>query len=171
MWCLMSENDPITEKEAAELKENLSRVVHEGLKPNLNLLDNGQEVPLSSRIAYQIGCLKDLAVVIDQVKGTTCYAAAIETAEHRVAHPETIASNRLRELMKDGKDHTTVMLELAEQHQKYFSALTEDADLQAQLEKLSERSIDQQAAIESVTQLSFQKFLDAYQHQDDNFCQ
>lgn len=171
MWCLMSENDLIDDTEAAELKENLSRVVHEGFKPDATLLDNGQEVPLIDRISYQLGCLKDLAVVIDQVKGTTCYSSAIDVANQLVKQPETIASNRIRALVADGKDYTTLMLELAQQHQQHFQTQPFDDELLAQLDKLSERSIDQQAAIESVTQLSFKKFLDAYQHQDDNFCQ
>ena len=171
VWCLLSENDAVGDVEAKELKENLRRVIHEGFDPDLMLLDNGNEVPIKSRIDYQLSCLKDLACVMDQVKGTSCYSEAVDVAQRRVENPETITSNRIRALMQSGQDHTEMMLELARQHKKSLSERPLSAELQSQLDNLSDRSIDQQQTIEQMTQLSFAQFIDAYQHQDDKYCQ
>ena len=171
VWCLLSENDAVGDTEAKELKENLRRVVHEGFDPDLMLLDNNKEVPIKTRIDYQLKCLKDLACVMDQVKGTSCYSEAVAVAQKRAENPETIASNRIRDLLKSGHDHTELMLGLAKQHKKTLTEQPMAEELQSQLDNLSERSIDQQHTIESMTQLSFAQFIDAYQHQDDKYCQ
>ena len=171
VWCLLSENDEVGDTEAKELKENLRRVVHEGFDPNLTLLDKDKEVPIKGRMTYQLGCLRDLAAIMDQVKGTSCYSDSVTMAQERIDHPELIPSNRIRAQLEAGHDHTDLMLALAKQHKASLLAEPLGEELASQLEKLSERSVDQQETIESMTQLSFAQFIDAYQHQDDEYCQ
>ena len=169
-WCLLESEQTISIDEANQLKSNLKTVVHDGLRPDLQLFDQGEKKPIQQMIKERLDSIGQLANTVDQVRSTNTFASAVAAAQHKADNPETIASNKLRKRLEQGEDYTDIMLDLAKQHQKTFNKVPLSAERYAQLEALAIKSHQEQAELEAADEIPFDTFIEDYQHQDDKYC-
>lgn len=170
VWCLFENSDPIDTEEDHRLKENLKLVVHDGFAPDLHLTDREGPKPISLMINERLEAISSLAAVIDEVKSTNNYSQSVLSAKHKADNPDTIASNKMRKLLEEGKDYSEIMLELAEQHKTFFEKQNLGTERLNEFDQLAIKSILQQEELESSQQVPFDEFIEEFQHQDDKYC-
>jgi len=169
-WCLLESEETISEEEALHLKFNLKTVVHDGLRPGLELFDQGVKTPIQQMINERLDSIHQLAMAIDQAKSTDKFKRAVSAAKHKADNPDTIASNKLRKRLEQGEDYSDIMLDLARQHKKTLNQQALSKEKRQQFEELAIQSHKEQAELESSDDIPFEIFMEDYQHQDDKYC-
>lgn len=162
LYCLLNDSPELMPEEEEALAINLERVVNEGRLDNLHIINNGQEQSLESWMLAHLANMQPLAALFDAHYGGNDYRAAVALMQGKAGHSESTISAqvnsdsaRLGSLWKLG-------LTLAEQHRDALLQQTLSPNTQAKYEVLAEKSILQQAEIESSETENFMDYIQQY---------
>ncbi len=162
LYCLLSDSPDLLPEEEEMLAINLERVVNEGRRDGLHILDNGEEKLLESWMLMHLERMRPLAALLDAHYGGNDYRAAVALMQGKAGHPESTISAQVNSDSKRLGSLWQLGFTLAEQHRASLLQQTLSPNTQAKYEVLAEKSILQQAEIETAETEDFMEFLQQY---------
>lgn len=163
LFCLL-EASPVTgSEEYREGQENQKRVVHEGRKPELELVRGGGTVKRDAWARELLAGVVECAALLDQARGGDEYRQAVELQMDKLQQPDLTPSAKiLRAMQAEQKSFFDHTMALAEQHRAYFSARPLDAEKARYFHRLAESSLADQRELEANEQQPFEEYLQNY---------
>ena len=154
--------DPQTASDCRQIKENQRKVVTRGRDPALTLCGNGGQTPFADQAHLLLDSIADVAALLDEANNSNHYSAAVAAQRIKVDKPETTPSGRVMAEVKSGKEYIDLSLAQAHAHKKYFLDKKVDPDEDVRLHAIAEQSLADQREMERSDELSFEKYLNAY---------
>lgn len=173
LWCALSESPPCDECEATTSLKNQKRVVNEGRKPDLKLIDtSGEEVSLRSWAKSILNDMQAIALLLDNFQGATeSFQQSLSAQIAKVEDSELTPSARfLRELRDNKQSYAAYTLALSKQHSTNLLEEKLAANTAERFRKISELSLQKQRQMEEKTQVSFDLYLEDYYRQYKTCC-
>lgn len=165
LYCLLNDSPDLLPEEEEALAINLERVVNEGRREGLHIINNGEEQSLESWMLMHLDRMQPLAELFDAHYGGNDYRAAVALMQGKASHPESTISAQVNADSKRLGSLWQLGFTLAEQHRDALLQQTLSPNTQAKYEVLAEKSILQQAEIESAETEDFMDFLQQYRQQ------
>lgn len=162
LYCLLNESPELLPSEEEELAINLERVVNEGRREGLHILNNGTEQSLEKWMLEHLNNMQPLAEMFDAHYGGNDYRAAIALMQGKAGHSESTISAQVTADSARLGSMWQLGFTLAQQHRESLLQQTLSPKLQAKYEVLVEKSILQQAEIEAAETEDFMTFLEQY---------
>lgn len=162
-FCLLSEGPICNQKQRLEEKSNFNRVVMEGRKPSLMLLDKGVNRLLKD-IANELFCKMQLtADLLNKANNTEKYGMTLNNLKECVQYPELTKSGRIIEKIQNSK---LGFCEFSLQKAKKIKTELLEDDLEKEKENIfikeAIQSLTKQADIEKSDSLSFGDYLENF---------
>ncbi|MBH0005491.1 glutamate--cysteine ligase [Psychrobacter sp. SWN149] len=162
LYCLFNESPDLLPDEEDALAINLERVVNEGRRDNLHIINNGEEQSLESWMLMHLERMQPLAALLDAHYGGNDYRAAVALMQGKAGHSESTISAQVNSDSKRLGSLWQLGFTLAQQHRESLLQQTLSPNTQAKYEVLAEKSILQQADIEKSETDDFMDFLQQY---------
>ncbi|WP_350561756.1 glutamate--cysteine ligase [Psychrobacter sp. CAL346-MNA-CIBAN-0220] len=162
LYCLLNDSPELMPEEEEELAINLERVVNEGRRDNLHIVNNGVEQSLESWMLTHLNSMRPLAALLDAHYGGNDYRAAVALMQGKAGHSESTISAQVNADSKRLGSLWQLGFTLAQQHRASLLQQTLSPNNQAKYEVLAEKSILQQAEIEEIETEDFMEFLQQY---------
>ncbi len=147
----------------ARNKENLARVVNQGRAKDLMLATRDGERPARDLAIPIFEAFDRAAALLDDVHQSTRYGEAVAQARSRLQQPETTPSGRVLQEMEDGR---LAFWQLASQYSKrWHDTFINDplpTETQSAFEQTAATSLEQQAALDSATEIPFDQYLQKF---------
>lgn len=163
LYCLLEKSPAMSADEQQRVDNNLRKVVTDGRRLNLELLD-GQQPRLMQDWAEEIfAALMPLAQLFDQVHGGERYQAALRQFYLSLLDPaQTFSGKVLNQLIAAQHDNSVVSLKLAEQYRQQLLSGDYQFYSEADFEQMAAQSLAQQQQIELQDKISFDDYLKQY---------
>lgn len=162
LYCLLNDSPELMPEEEEELAVNLERVVNEGRRDGLHIVNNGTEQSLESWMLAHLSSMQPLAALLDAHYGGNDYRAAVALMQGKAVHSESTISAQVNDDSKRLGSLWQLGFTLAQQHRESLLQQTLSPNMQAKYEVLAEKSILQQAEIEESETEDFMDFLQQY---------
>ena len=162
LYCLFSDSPDLLPEEEEALAINLERVVNEGRREGLHIINNGQEQSLEDWMLMHLERMQPLAALLDAHYGGNDYRAAVALMQGKAGHSESTISAQVNSDSKRLGSLWQLGFTLAQQHRESLLQQTLSPNTQAKYEVLAEKSILQQADIEKSETEDFMNFLQQY---------
>lgn len=162
LYCLFSDSPDLLPEEEEALAINLERVVNEGRREGLHIINNGQEQSLEDWMLTHLERMQPLAALLDAHYGGNDYRAAVALMQGKAGHSESTISAQVNSDSKRLGSLWQLGFTLAQQHRESLLQQTLSPNTQAKYEVLAEKSILQQADIEKSETEDFMDFLQQY---------
>ena len=162
LYCLFSDSPDLLPEEEEALAINLERVVNEGRREGLHIINNGQEQSLEGWMLMHLERMQPLAALLDAHYGGNDYRAAVAWMQGKAGHSESTISAQVNSDSKRLGSLWQLGFTLAQQHRESLLQQTLSPNTQAKYEVLAEKSILQQAEIEKSETEDFMDFLQQY---------
>jgi glutamate--cysteine ligase len=164
LHCLLSDSPPDTPAEIRELAHNQHLTAARGREPGLDLMREGQAVPLVQWGLEIIDQLVPIAAALDRAHGGADHADAVAQARTALQDPQRLPSARVLQAMHE--DHGDAFLGFARAqslatHQHLLS-LDWSAKQQARFEAMAAKSVEDQRAIEAADSMPFEIYRQEY---------
>jgi len=162
LYCLLNASPDLMPDEEDELAINIERVVNEGRRDNLHIVNDGVEVPLESWMLEHLNNMLPLAALFDAHYGGNDYRAALALMQGKAGHSESTISAQVNADSERLGSMWQLGFTLAQQHRDSLLQQTLSPNAQAKYEVLAEKSVLQQAEIEEAETEDFMEFLQQY---------
>jgi glutamate--cysteine ligase len=162
LYCLLSDSPDLFPEEEETLAINLERVVNEGRREGLHIINNGEEQLLESWMLEHLERMQPLAALFDAHYGGNDYRTAVALMQGKAGHSESTISAQINSDSKRLGSLWQLGFTLAQQHRESLLQQTLSPNLQAKYEVLVEKSILQQEEIEKAETQDFMEFLQQY---------
>ena len=162
-WCLLHASPRISLSERREIDRNILKVAHEGRRPGLELVHEGESVPLSGWGTELLNAMQPVAKVLDEQAGDGGFQQALDEQIEKMRYPELTPSGiMLSEMRENGEGFYQFARRLSQMQCNYFSkqALA-DASL-LRLDELTLESMARQKHIEEADSMDLDSYLAAY---------
>ena len=161
LYCLF-EDSPAMSAEQQELADvNLKKVVVEGRRQGLDLLENGSPRLMQDWAEQLFADLLPIAHWLDDSMGTDLYAKAVKQYYVTLLNPALTLSGKML-AMQQAPAGEKVLSSLSEQYKAYFLQGDYQHYQQSEFEALALSSIAEQQAIEQQDELSFDAYIAEY---------
>ncbi len=150
--------------EYALLRENQKRMVQEGRKPGLQLLDGDGEFGFLQRAEELFACMHPAAAALDHAHQTSHYGLAISKLKERLYNPDTCYSAAILQSMhEDACSFYDFALKKSHEHSQYFRNRPLPSDQTASMQMQAQASLQSQKDLELAQQsISLESYLKAY---------
>ena len=163
LYCLLTPSQKFEASAYAEANSNLTKVVLEGRKPGLLLLDNSEEKTLQiwGRALFEDFAL--IAKVLDEANGTDWHSEAVKSELEKINNPDLTPSARwLNELLTNNVDNSSFGLLKAAEYKAHalefdYLHLTKET-----FEQQAKDSIAEREAVEASDSQDFASFIKEY---------
>ncbi len=163
LYCLFSDNSPISEQERQQAAENRHRVVMEGRNPDLTLHFDHEEVAFPEAAMNLLDQMADLATLLDGICGDHHYHHALSAQRARIENPAQTTSAMIVDCIQNEFDSFfSFAMHQAEKHERYFKEWKIHPDILKRYRQEATESLKRQAINESSDTLSFDEFLAGY---------
>ena len=162
-FCLLQDSPVLNESEKTEIDMNLIQVAHTGRKPDLKLARSDSEVALKVWAMELCEQMRDIAVLLDEVKSCTSYTDSLNQQMKCINNPDMTPSARMLAEMRshnEGFFHYAKRMSL--QYFEYYKSRKLSAERQQLLEQAAIQSLQKQREIESADTMNFDEFLQQY---------
>ena len=164
LHCLLSESPPDTPAEIRELAHNQHLTAARGREPGLDLMREGQAVPLVQWGMEIIDQLVPIAAALDLAHGGREHADAVTQARASLQAPQSLPSARVLQAMH--QDHDDAFLAFARAQSlathRHLLSLEWSAKQQARFEAMAAKSLEDQRAIEAADSMPFEIYRQEY---------
>lgn len=154
LWCLVMPSPSFGEGELQQCRSNLGLIATQGRDPSLQLTIEGKEQSVTTW----------LETIMNGMKGISHLLLGDEFVEaiHQVQQRAPLSEQLLSQLLAQNEDNGHLALTLSQTHRK--SILERDLSFwdESTLQKIVQKSIDEQQAIENADSLSLDDFLSDY---------
>ncbi|RYF32187.1 MAG: glutamate--cysteine ligase [Comamonadaceae bacterium] len=164
LHCLLSDSPDDTPHEIAELAHNQHLTAARGREPGLKLQRGGREVALTAWGAELVSQCVPIAAALDAAHGGTAYADAVASALAALGDPDSLPSARVLAAMaaKHDDSFTSFVRAQSEATRRDLLALPWSAEQQAQFDRMTQASIEEQKRIEAADTLPFEHYREQY---------
>jgi glutamate--cysteine ligase len=164
LQCLLSDSPADTPQEIAELAHNQHLTAARGREPGLQLLRGGREVPLTAWGVELVEQCLPIAAALDAANGGTQHADAVRAALSALRNPNSLPSARVLSAIgeRHGNSFTGFVRAQSEQTRAALLALPFSAEQQAEFERMTEESIQEQKRIEAADTMPFEIYREQY---------
>ncbi|HEY9033242.1 MAG TPA: glutamate--cysteine ligase [Pseudomonadales bacterium] len=166
LYCLLEPSPPLAGDECHQVDANLARVVNDGRKPGLVIVDNGQPVDFHQWANDHLAAMQPLAALLDRLKANSCYQKSLALQQDKFNNPALTPSAQLLARLRD---QSLSFAEFTRRQSRHWQSHFLDqplSDSTAQLyRELAADSIAQQQAIEAADTLSFDDYLARFYQQ------
>lgn len=163
LLCLLSESPRISDAERPIIDHNQGTTTRRGRDPEVRLLREGREVPLSVWAEELLDALEGICTLLDASDPERAYGRALAVQRASLRDPDRTPSARvLAEMRGRGESFFRFARRISEQHRDHFERQSLDEAFTAELERMARDSIREQAAIEASDDLPFDEFLRRY---------
>ena len=168
LHCLLADSAPDTPEEIARIARNQHRTAACGREPGLRLERGDGEVPLVEWGAQLLRECEPIAQRLDAVHGSGDHVQALRGAAALLDQPQLLPSARVLAAMAQDFGNSFIDFTLAhsQQTRSKLLALPFSGAQQARFAALSEKSLQDQRAIEAADTLSFEEYRQQYIHPD-----
>ncbi|MCB1753696.1 MAG: glutamate--cysteine ligase, partial [Gammaproteobacteria bacterium] len=136
---------------------------HRGRDPSLYLLRQGREIKLRQWADELCRAMSGVSELLDGDDPAKPYSHSLQLQLEKIAHSEQTPSARmLEEMRQNGEGFFQFAQRLSLQHHSYFDTVSISSEREAFFRNQAERSHAGQAELESMPQVSFDKFLQEY---------
>jgi glutamate--cysteine ligase len=163
LYCLLTPSQKFEASAYAEANSNLTKVVLEGRKPGLSLLDNSEDKTLQAWGGELFEAFALIAKVLDDANGTDCHSEAVKSEFKKINNPDLTPSARwLNELLANNLDNSSFGLQKAADYKSHalefdYLYLTKET-----FEQQAKDSISQREAVEASDDQDFASFIKDY---------
>ncbi|RZI97270.1 MAG: glutamate--cysteine ligase, partial [Variovorax sp.] len=153
-----------TPQEIAELAHNQNLAAARGREPGLKLQRGGREVALTAWAAELVSQCVPIAAALDAAHGGTAYADAVASARAALDDPDSLPSARVLAAMASQHDNsfTAFVRAQSEATRRQLLALPWSAARQAEFDRMTQTSIEEQKRIEAADTLPFEIYREQY---------
>jgi glutamate--cysteine ligase len=164
LHCLLADSPDDSPQEIAALGRNQHRTAAFGRDPALMLERNGREVKLTEWAAEILAECEPIAALLDSVHDTSDYGDALRAGLALVQNPDMLPSARVLAAMarEHGNSFSGFTLVQSELTKAKLLKLPFTGGLQARMEALVRRSIEDQDAVEAADTLPFEQYRQQY---------
>ena len=163
MFCLLQESQEIDAAEAVEIDDNQHLVAHQGRKPGLELVCNGEKTSLKGWAKQLLEEMAGVADILNYTHDESCYSNAVAEQMELVNNPELTPSAKvLDDIINQDGSYYHFAKRKSEEHRDYFLSRDLDQETQAEIELVAQKSLQQQAEIEAQNGFDFDTFLQKY---------
>ena len=162
LYCLLNDSPDLLPNEEEELAINIDRVVNEGRREGLCIINNGTEQAFESWMLGHLSNMLPLAALLDAHHGGNDYRAALALMQGKTVNSESTISAQVNADSARLGSMWQLGTTLAQQHRDALSQMTLSPNIQAKYEVLAEKSILQQAEMEASETEDFMDFIQQY---------
>ena len=164
LHCLLSDSPQDSPQEIAALGRNQHRTAAFGRDPAVLLERGGREVALTEWGAEIVAECMPIALMLDQVHGTSDYSDAVRAAEALLQNPEMLPSARVLSAMarEHANSFSAFTLAQSELTKSKLLKLPFPGSLQARMESVVRQSLEDQAAVEAADTMPFEQYRQQY---------
>jgi glutamate--cysteine ligase len=163
LHCLLSDSPHDSQAESREMGINQLRVVETGRKPGVTLTRGGREIELRVWARELMNQYQPIADLLDRAHGGGEYRLAWTEQLARLEDPERTPSARILASMRKARvPFFRFAMNQSILHKGYFDANPQDHEKVRHFEKLAEKSIEDQRAIEVADVESLDEYLAHY---------
>ncbi len=163
VWCLLKPSAPLSSEEIVRNRQNLTRVVLEGRRPDVMLHNGSGEVTLRSWGEQLFEELSQVAQLLDRAYGRVLYQVTLQGELEKIKDPtQTLSARVLDHLLKLDMDSATYGRELAEKYRQQLRGEELMFWDGAYFADEAHASIAKQREIEAMDHQSFDDFLKSY---------
>jgi glutamate--cysteine ligase len=163
LYCLLEQSPLMSAEEQNRVDNNLRKVVTDGRRINLELLD-GEHPRLMQDWAEEIfAALMPLAHCFDEVHGGDNYQAVLKQFYLSLLDPaQTYSGKVLNQLIAAQQDNSSVSLSLSETYRQQLLKGDYQFYSEAEFLQMAKTSLSEQSAIEQKDSISFDDYLKQY---------
>lgn len=160
--CLLTDSPTFEPQGYRETDTNLNRVILEGRKPGLTLLQDGNEVEMREIATALFSQFTQVAKLMDQAYSDSRYSLAVEREWQKVQDPDKTYSGRwLNKLLSEG-DNAMVGKSLAEEYSQQIASFSYHHTSATEFQNEAVRSFAEQKEIEEADTTTFERFIKDY---------
>ncbi len=163
LFCLLQDSPLINKQEREGIKDNDSKVAHQGRMPGLKLLDKGSERGLQEWGTELLNEMQLVASILDEENNTQRYSLTLKQQQELIDDAERTPSARVLSGMRENKEcFFEYAKRISKNHEKLLanSVLTENDSKMFQ--HSVRQSVEKQGQIEGYDTVSFDEFLHNY---------
>lgn len=163
LYCLLSDSLPLSAAEQSITEQNLRKVVTDGRRTNLELLDNNQPRLMQDWAEELFADMMPIAKHLDTAYGNERYTAALKQFYLSLLDPaQTYSGKLLNQLLAKQQDNGSFILQLSKQYREQLLAQPYQFYDESQFVQAAAQSIAQQQLIEQQDSLSFEQYIAQY---------
>ncbi|MCB5227948.1 glutamate--cysteine ligase [Alishewanella sp. 16-MA] len=163
VYCLLEDSPALSAAEQTVTEQNLKKVVTDGRRINLELLQEGQPRLMQDWAEQLFADMMPIAAWLDEAYQTDRYQGALRHYYLSLLDPaQTFSGKVLNHLISQRKDNGRYMLELAEQYRQQLISEPYQQYSEAQFTAASSDSLQRQADIEAADDISFAEYIQQY---------
>ncbi|NNM50840.1 MAG: glutamate--cysteine ligase [Pseudomonadales bacterium] len=164
LTALISPSPDFQQHEYTLLRENQRRMVQEGRKPGLQLLDCAGEFDFLQRAEELFERMSPVAQALDQAYQTTNYGAALISHKQRLHNPDACHSAAILQSMHEhGCSFYDFALDKSREHSQYFRDRPLPFDQTEVMQQQAQSSLLAQKQLENEQKdISLESYLNAY---------
>jgi glutamate--cysteine ligase len=164
LQCLLGDSPDDTPQEIAELAHNQHLTAARGREPGLRLLRGGREVALADWGIELVEQCLPIAAALDAAHGGTQHAEAVRAALAALQAPDSLPSARVLAAVESqyGNSFIGFVRARSEAARAAMLALPFPQEQQAEFERMTEASIEEQKRIEAADTMPFEIYREQY---------
>ncbi|WP_419571815.1 glutamate--cysteine ligase [Rheinheimera sp.] len=163
LYCLFEQSPLMTAEQQALTEQNLRKVVAEGRRQNLELLDAEQPRLMLDWAEQIFADMMPIARWMDEAHGADLYQATLKDLYLALLDPaKTLSGRWLNTILSQQRDHGCYALELSANYKQQFASQPYGFYQQTQFEQMAAESLRQQQQVEQADSLSFDQYLHDY---------
>ena len=163
LFCLLQESPALSADEQAVTEQNLKKVVTEGRRNTLDIIQNGQPRLMQDWAEELFADMMPVARHLDVAYGTTLYRDALKNYYQCLLNPaQTVSGRVLGQLTAQQQDNGSFMLGLSEQYKQQLSSEAYQYYSEQQFVDAAAQSLAQQQEIERQDIMSFEQYIAQY---------
>lgn len=163
VYCLLEQSPDLSAREQQVTEQNLKKVVTDGRRHNLELIQNGQPRLMQDWAEQLFADMMPIAKWLDEVYQSDRYQAAMRQYYLSLLDPAQTPSGKiLNHLLSSRQDNGHYMRELAETYRSQLLAESYQVYTEEDFVNAASTSLTKQQQIEAADTLSFDQYLAEY---------
>ncbi|HXA47057.1 MAG TPA: glutamate--cysteine ligase [Burkholderiaceae bacterium] len=163
LYCALNDSPLTNDAEGHQNGENFARTVKEGRRPGLMLKNGEREVSLQAWGLELLDAISATATLLDQQRGDTVHAAALDVQRSKLQSPERTPSAKVLDAIREnGGSFERFALAQSKAHAADFRARPLSENETAFFKDLAKSSHDEQMQMERTQDGNFDQFIGDY---------
>jgi glutamate--cysteine ligase len=163
LYCLLQDSPELTAEEQSITEQNLKKVVTDGRRSNLDILQQGQPRLMLDWAEELFADMMPVAQHLDTAYGTDRYSGALKQFYMGLLDPaQTFSGKLLNQLLSQQQDNGNFTLQLSAQYRQQLMQEPYQYYTESQFIAAAEQSLQQQKQLELQDSISFEQYIAEY---------
>ncbi|MBZ9612103.1 glutamate--cysteine ligase [Rheinheimera maricola] len=163
LYCLLKDSPTLSAAEQTVTEQNLKKVVTDGRRNSLELLQNGQPRLMQDWAEELFADMMPIARHLDTAYGNQRYSAALQQFYLSLLDPsQTFSGQLLNQLLATQQDNGSYILQLSAQYRQQLGQQAYQYYNEPQFMAAAQQSTQRQQQIEMQDTVSFEQYIEQY---------